>query len=150
MTFVPIDSMDVAPRVRGLTQRPDPFTLGLMSSSLHVALATLVLAALAAAGCSSGSTGGIGDGGLDGSVTSTTDSGTDGSTSTDDGGSSSGDASSLASCTRQADLDTDCARVYGAAAPNGYTCSDVFLHTPPCQPLMTRGCTEICSNRCCP
>lgn len=121
-----------------------------MATSLSAAFGCFVACALAMGGCSSGSTGGIGDGGLEGSANGASDAGTDGAVGSDGGGASGADASSVAACTRQSDLDADCTSVYGSAAPNGYSCSDVFLHTPPCQPLSTRGCTEICSNRCCP
>ena len=120
-----------------------------MISRTAVALwrATVALAA-AGAGCSAGSTGSV-DGGTEasaplGDAAPRPDGASDGGSSTSDG------STGLDFCMRQTDLDTDCATAFGTAAPHGYACSDVFMHAPPCQALSSRGCTEICSNRCCP
>lgn len=106
-------------------------------------------AVMPSTGCTAGSPA-PGDGGLEASSPfGASDSGAGGlDASIGDDASSSADAA--ATCMRQAELDTDCATTFGASAPHGYACSDVFTHTPPCQPLTSRGCTEICSNRCCP
>ena len=130
--------------------------LACSSGSLAVALA---MAAVVGA-CGSGTTTG-GDGGAGTSGTSGSSSGSSGDASADapsdasadapsDGASSGSDGSALDRCTRTPSLDTACATAFGASAPNGYACSDVFMHPPPCQPLTSLGCTEVCSNRCCP
>ena len=107
-----------------------------------------------------------------GSGTSSGSSGASGSSSTGGSGSSSGFGSSgasgsgggdaattsdashdsgLGACTRATDLDVDCKTKYGTVSPNGWTCPSLSpFDTPPCQPLDTRGCTEVCANRCCP
>jgi hypothetical protein len=111
------------------------------------------------AACGGGSGGGSLDGGAEGSGGSSSGGSSSGFGSSGSSGSSGqGDAaldavvdSGLAACTRAADLDPDCKTKYGNGAPTGWACPALSpLDVPPCQPLDTRGCTEVCTNRCCP
>jgi len=126
--------------------------MGMISRTAAAVLVASMALASAAAGCTAGSTSGL-DGGPEGSAPLGEPLGEGGSVpdGAPDGGPSTSDGSAgLDFCTRQTDLDTDCAAAFGTTAPHGYACSDVFTHAPPCQALSSRGCTEICANRCCP
>ena len=86
-----------------------------------------------------------------GTTVSRGDAGSDGASPGTDGGADTGtDGASFAKCARNASLDTDCVAKYGATAAKGWSCTDVFFNPPPCQPMDTLGCTEVCETRCCP